>query len=738
MSSPNPLSGPLARIEAPRAPSYGQPPMMPLMTRSHPAPTPASRFQHTSHATASGRATTRTTTSSEIASRVLGQPQVSARLRTPLTGDVGTLKFQMATDRSDESSLVPHYTFDPMDDLAQRVADNMSKIHSIESDIKHDFSESTVSLSAAKKSALALGKDHPLNKLMHSLDPETRELLEELTKTSGSNSATPAQRGTPSTTASLTLTPTLTAATTGPYNRIQRVLHHLSASAQPAPASLAPANTSASTPANSSSDINVMAALMLLPFRDRLKLWELTHLRRSVAALEAQQKTQSVAIVDSTKRHQEEAVRDRFVLAIDGGGVRGKIPALVLDYIEKRTQRPIHELFDLVTGTSTGAILALGATIPGTDRANRDTPYSASEMVKIYDDYGSTIFGRSPLRYATSSIVGAIGGLALSQLSRGHHYSYSPYVGLAVGALGGIRYRYKGWDELVSTKYSRDGLEQVVNKFFASRKLSNRVMHMNRGLERKIELLIPTCLSVDRTPLLFDSVQCNPSDPMASAWTQFTTMGYNDLPIRSILLSTTAAPSYFPPYKFEWELGADEVLDGGICFNNPALLGYTRAKKLWPGDRVHLLSLGTGYTPGSLGSSGTARIGANLVNGLFQAQSYATSKFLASLRGRVGAPFPVTDIVGILDHHQVTKQLSSQLTEAQRSLAVRLSYDPIESYVRVDGKLKSDMELDDASQMHLLAEDSQRFINEANEKRSDGRQTLDNFWKVMKKYHQTL
>jgi patatin-like phospholipase/acyl hydrolase len=46
------------------------------------------------------------------------------------------------------------------------------------------------------------------------------------------------------------------------------------------------------------------------------------------------------------------------VLSIDGGGIRGLIPAVVLAEIERRTGRRIADLFDLIAGTSTGGILA--------------------------------------------------------------------------------------------------------------------------------------------------------------------------------------------------------------------------------------------------------------------------------------------------------------------------------------------------------------------------------------------
>jgi len=55
----------------------------------------------------------------------------------------------------------------------------------------------------------------------------------------------------------------------------------------------------------------------------------------------------------------------RKVLSIDGGGIRGIIPAMVVAHIERQMGQPAHELFDLMVGTSTGGILALGLARPG-------------------------------------------------------------------------------------------------------------------------------------------------------------------------------------------------------------------------------------------------------------------------------------------------------------------------------------------------------------------------------------
>jgi uncharacterized protein len=75
------------------------------------------------------------------------------------------------------------------------------------------------------------------------------------------------------------------------------------------------------------------------------------------------------------------------VLAIDGGGIRGLIPALVLAELERRAGRPVFELFDLIAGTSTGGILACALCAPD--------PLPAEEVVAIYEQEGPEIFDRS-------------------------------------------------------------------------------------------------------------------------------------------------------------------------------------------------------------------------------------------------------------------------------------------------------------------------------------------------------
>lgn len=69
------------------------------------------------------------------------------------------------------------------------------------------------------------------------------------------------------------------------------------------------------------------------------------------------------------------------VLAIDGGGVRGIIPAVILEKIEEEMGRPIAQIFDMVAGSSTGGLLALGLTAPN---QNQQPVASAKTAVQVY------------------------------------------------------------------------------------------------------------------------------------------------------------------------------------------------------------------------------------------------------------------------------------------------------------------------------------------------------------------
>lgn len=92
------------------------------------------------------------------------------------------------------------------------------------------------------------------------------------------------------------------------------------------------------------------------------------------------------------------------VLSIDGGGIRGIIPALVLAELERRADKPAADLFDLVAGTSTGGIIAAAIAIPGPDGRPL---HSAGDLVELYREAGPKIFERS-LGHRIESVWGLI------------------------------------------------------------------------------------------------------------------------------------------------------------------------------------------------------------------------------------------------------------------------------------------------------------------------------------------
>lgn len=93
------------------------------------------------------------------------------------------------------------------------------------------------------------------------------------------------------------------------------------------------------------------------------------------------------------KAEKDISAKTLTVLSIDGGGIRGLMPAKWLEYIEHKsvTNMRIDQLFDYIGGTSIGGILALGVSA-STDNTTRllDT----SDLVNFIKHHGGEIFPR--------------------------------------------------------------------------------------------------------------------------------------------------------------------------------------------------------------------------------------------------------------------------------------------------------------------------------------------------------
>jgi patatin-like phospholipase/acyl hydrolase len=108
-----------------------------------------------------------------------------------------------------------------------------------------------------------------------------------------------------------------------------------------------------------------------------------------------------------TRRPQQPWPKDRpfRILSIDGGGIRGILPASLLGELERRFLggQSVARYFDMIAGTSTGGIIALGLA----------HGRSASEIRDFYIKRGGKIFP-PPTRI----------GRFVRLLRRGHRYAY--------------------------------------------------------------------------------------------------------------------------------------------------------------------------------------------------------------------------------------------------------------------------------------------------------------------------
>ncbi len=81
------------------------------------------------------------------------------------------------------------------------------------------------------------------------------------------------------------------------------------------------------------------------------------------------------------------------ILSIDGGGIRGLVPAIWITELERRTNLNSCSMFHMMAGTSTGAIITAGLSMPR--KHNTRLPrYRCVDIVKLYTTQSDKIFSR--------------------------------------------------------------------------------------------------------------------------------------------------------------------------------------------------------------------------------------------------------------------------------------------------------------------------------------------------------
>ncbi|KAL1219318.1 Patatin-like protein 2 [Cardamine amara subsp. amara] len=242
------------------------------------------------------------------------------------------------------------------------------------------------------------------------------------------------------------------------------------------------------------------------------------------------------------------------ILSIDGGGIRGIIPAVILGFLESELQKldgeeaRLADYFDVVAGTSTGGLVTAMLTAP--NKEGRPL-FAASEIKEFYLEHCPKIFPQN-------------------------HFPFSATRKL-VNSLSGPKYDGKYLHQVIQAKLGDTRLNQTLTN-----------------------VVIPTFDIKHLQPTIFSSYEVK-INPLKNAT------------LADIAISTSAAPTYLPAHFFKTQDSNGNVkeynlIDGGVAANNPALVaigevtneisrGSSDFFPIKPNDygRFLVISLGTGY-----------------------------------------------------------------------------------------------------------------------------------------------
>jgi uncharacterized protein len=254
-------------------------------------------------------------------------------------------------------------------------------------------------------------------------------------------------------------------------------------------------------------------------------------------------------IVDQLSRlHLREVApqkRPFRILCLDGGGIRGAYSAAVLNYLEtafdlRRSDGPrLANHFDLIAGTSTGGILAIGLGLGMT----------AKEMQSFYVDHGQDIFGSGE-------------------------------------GLNAWWHSIRHW---FTSKFDQGKLQEQLAIAYATSPVAKRMDDATRKSwmdNAMCHLLVATYNTETDTPHFFRTPH---------ARFKHTDRG-NDPVI--VALASAAAPTYFAPVTATNAVTSFAGIDGGVWANSPVSVALAEAvAELGASlDQIRVLSIGTTYT----------------------------------------------------------------------------------------------------------------------------------------------
>lgn len=241
----------------------------------------------------------------------------------------------------------------------------------------------------------------------------------------------------------------------------------------------------------------------------------------------------------------EQSIKPYRVLTLDGGGVRGVYTAALIQRLiglyqndNPNTDYDLGSKFDLICGTSTGAILAsaLSCGVP------------MSQVISLYSNKSKNIFPK-PKPIKKNCITTGLWYL-FNQL-----FSSSCNPSPLKNELDGI---FK--DETFLTLYEKRNIGLCIQSIYAS-----------TGQPR-----------VFKTPHNLGKTDDN------------------EIRLVDAIMSSCAAPTFFPVYRFERTKTKlpQEFVDGGLWANNPYLVGLIEAlEQAKPTQSIEIISIGTCSDP---------------------------------------------------------------------------------------------------------------------------------------------
>ena len=270
---------------------------------------------------------------------------------------------------------------------------------------------------------------------------------------------------------------------------------------------------------------------------------------------------------DFLKRGKKEVKKKevRYILAVDGGGMRGIVPAFILkktneELRERGILRPLYSYFDLVSGTSTGALIALGLTAPVDNLGIKKEEGEDWEVTEIIE--------KGRFRKTTEIVKkGEIERLGDPEELLSLYTENGKKIFIPDDAKGIWRLVGKV-TKMLGDKYDTVPLEMFLDEVYGD-----------------------TLLSEAKVPTMAVSTDTNGCKSFI-----FRSWDSHGFLVREAARATSAAPTYFAPAVFIDRETNEKLtlIDGGMIANNPILATYIEARKLYPNaDEFRILSIST-------------------------------------------------------------------------------------------------------------------------------------------------